>query len=214
MQINNKVNAYILIWAMFLSIIILVSFISISWKINKIINNYNTEEKSNNLNEILKSKEFSNTQIWVDEEIVFEDSKIYKKSLEQNQNTEVRIKSTSNVAFNLKINKWWPIFYSLLLFSWSTSSWSITSSWIVDSNLAFSWSFSSNSDNWIIYIKNLGWYSNFELSSSGKLIKEFENYRIIKKIWNKSVVKKEWSVKIFDLWIFNSIDYNKYGFKF
>lgn len=214
MQINNKVNAYILIWAMFLSIIILVSFMSISWKINKIINNYNNEEKIDNLNEILKSKEFSNTQIWVDEEIVFEDSKIYKKSLEQNQNTEVRVKSTSNVNFNLKINKWWPIFYSLLLFSWSTFSWSITSSWIVDNNLAFSWSFTSNNDNWIIYIKNLGWYTNFELSSSGELIKEFENYSIIKKIWNKSVVEKEWSIKIFDLWVFTWIDYNKYGFKF
>lgn len=214
MQINNKVNAYILIWAMFLSIIILISFISISWKINKVINNYNIEEKTDNLNEILKSKEFSNTKIWIEEEIVFEDSKIYKKSLEQNQNTEVRIKSTSNVDFNLKINKWWPIFYSLLLFSWSTFSWTINWSWIIDNTWSFTWGFTWSYDNWIIYIKNLGWYSNFELSSSSKLIKEFENYRIIKKIWNKSVVKKEWSIKIFDLWDFSWIDYNKYWFKF
>jgi len=214
MQINNKVNAYILIWAMFLSIIIIVSFLSISSKINKTISNYNTEDKKYNLNEIIKNKEFSNTKIWIDKEIVFDDSNIYKKSLKQNQNTEIRIKNTSNVIFNLKINKWWPIFYSLLRFSWSTFSWSITSSWVIDSNLAFTWSFTSQYNNWIIYIKNLGWYSDFELSSSSNLIKEFENYRIIKKIWNKSTIEKEWSTKIFDLWIFPWIDYNEYGFNF
>ena len=214
MQINNKVNAYILVWAIFLSVIILISFLSITSKINKTINNYDPNKNNYSLNKIMKDKDFSTKNLWNGEEIIFEDNNIYIKSLKQNQNTEVRIQNTSNVAFNLKINKWWPIFYNFLVFSWATFSWTLSNSWIVNNSLNFTWSFNSKYNNWIIYIKNLGWYTNFELTSSSKLTKEFENYNIVKKIWNKSVVKKVWSIKIFDLWIFPWIDYNKYGLRF
>lgn len=214
MQINNKVNGYILIWAIFLSVIIIVSFISISWKINKSINNYTVDNEDYELNVTIKSKEFINKELSNDEEIIFWDNRVYTKSLFIAQSTEIRVQNTSSTNFNIKINKWWPIFYSLLSFSWTTFSWSITNSGIVSDISNFTWSFSSAYDNGILYIKNLSWYSNFELSSSGNLITESRNYVVLKKIWNKKIIKKEWNIKVFDLWVFPWINYKKYWFEF
>lgn len=214
MQINKNINASILIWAIFISVIILISFFSISSKINKTINNYTENNLNYSLNEALKNLDFSNKDLWNREEIIFDDKKIYNKTLYYNQNTEVRVKGNIDTSFNFKINKWWPIFYNLLLFSGSTFSWSISKSWIVDNFLAFTWSLTWNYDNWIIYIKNLWWYTNFELNSSGALIKEYVDYKIVKDIGSKKVVKTQWNIKIFNIWDFSWVDYKKYGFNF
>lgn len=196
MQINNNHKASILIWAIFLSIMILISFLSISSKINKTLNN-----NTNN-------QEYS----W--ENTIFDNNKIFQKTLLYKQNTEVRINNSTTTSFNIKINKWWPLFYSLWVFSWTTFSWSLSNSWIIDNNLSFTWNFTTNYNNGIIYIKNLWWTTSFELTSSNNLIKEYKNNLIIQNIWDKKVIKKEWKVKIFDLWVNNWIDYKKYGFEF
>lgn len=214
MQINNKIKWSILIWAIFLSIILSISFISISWKINKSIKNKENIGESNNLDIVFKNNNFSDRELWNNEEIIFDNNKSYLKTLKINENTEVRIKNhNKDISLSLKINYWWPIYYNFLSFSWITSTWTINS-WIIENNLTFTWNLSNSYNNGILYIKNLWWDTNFDLQSSEILTTQYKNYKIMKQIWNKKFIKNEWTIKIFDLWNFNWINYKKYWFYF
>jgi hypothetical protein len=214
MQINNKIKWSILIWAVFLSLVISISFMSISTKINKSIQNNSTIQKNSNFETTIKNKDYTDKDLWNNEEIIFDSNKSYKKTLNLNENTEIRIiNNTNNTDFSITINSWWPIFYNFTSFNGTTASWQ-TSSWIIEKIWSFTWYLDSNYNNGILYIKNLWWYTNFDLTSTQDITTQYKKYKINKNIWNKTLIKKEWSIKIFDLWDFNWIDYKKQWFYF
>ena len=211
-KINKK--ASILLWAVFLSVVISISFISISLKINKNITNYKENNQNEEINNYIKNKDFSNKDLWNNEELIFEDSKNYTKTLNFNKATEIRINSVNSTNFNININNWWPVFYSLLLYNNTSFAWNITSSWIITNNSSFVWNFDNTNNSWILYIKNLWWISNFSLTSSENILTDNKKYTITKIIWNKKLIKKEWFIKNFDLWDISWINYKNYLFEF
>jgi len=198
-QKTNK-KASILIWAFFLSLIIAISFISISSKINKNIKNnisLESELKTNSMiKQKLNSKDFSAETIW-DKKIVFDDYNYIDLALEKEKNTTINFSWTNSGSLEISIKNWWPIFYEFLSFSWSNNSIKeITSSWIINNNKSFTWWLSEKYDKWKLEIKNLWWFTNFSLRSSINLWLKYKNYKIIQKIWNKKVIEKKWKIKI------------------
>jgi len=181
MQKNNK-NASILIWSIFLSLILSITFINISSKINENIKknwNYVNKISSNNLiNNKLKNKDYSNeTFNSNNENIDFKQVKNYLWTLKKDENIKIKLVQTSDISINIK--KWWPILYTTL--------WSLISSWIIISNTWFTL-------NWSIILDNLAWYTKFEINSNNNMITPEVKYKVIKTIWNKNVVKTKWTI--------------------
>ena len=182
MQKTNK-KASILIWAIFLSLIISVTFISISTKINK--NLKNNSEIINNIkinNEVINiinswsiSWNFNNQYLTNWDKLIFEQSP-YKINLKNNETINLKSKIDNNININIT---WSPIYYS-----WTTNTWIIISNWNIET-----WS-------WIFILKNLWWYSKIIINNSN-IEKEFTNYKIIKKIGNKEIIKSKWKIKNF-----------------
>lgn len=177
-------KASILIWSIFLSLIISVTFISISTKINKNIkNNYllqNNIEYNNEIKNIINS--WSITWIYTNkslsnwEEIIFKNNNIIK-SLEKWE--DISIKIISDNSLTISILEWSPV---------------NTSSWLIINNDAFS--LTSPSD---FNIYNLWWYSKIKISSDieNSFLLQYTNYKIIKQIWNKTIIKSKWKIKNF-----------------
>lgn len=168
-------NASILIWAIFLSLMISISFISISTKINssiktnhKLIGEHNLE---NYIKNKIKNKDYSNELLWNNETIIFTQNKSYSWSLKDQEKLELNFTIESNITIN--IIKWWPI-----LANW----------WLIETNSWFT-------VNWNLTLENLWWYTNFSIISNNNLPVEEYMYIIKKTIWNKEVVKTRWIIK-------------------
>ncbi len=183
MQKKNN-QASILIWAIFLSLIISVTFISISTKINKnLINNINFSEKiidnteiKNIINNSILNWSFTNQTLSNWDELIFDKKDEIIVSLKQNEKYIIKIIESSTVW--ITIINWWPVKY------WT---------WLI-----------TNSENisvtaWDFEIENLWWYTKLKITSSSNKnhLSKYLNYRIIKKIWNKELIKTKWKIKNF-----------------
>ena len=176
-------KASILIWAIFLSLTISISFISISSKINKNIkSNHSLINKFDNLKNIenkIKNNDFGNEKFPEKEEITFYQNKIFTWSLKNNETSQIKYAQSSN--FDITILSGWPIFY--------TTSWSLSSSWIIDTNLWIT------SLSWTLDITNLWWYSKVNITSDNTFFPPEITYKVTKKIWNKEIIKNFWIIK-------------------
>ena len=182
MQKKSK-NASILIWAIFLSLIISVSFLSISTKITKNLknsSNLNIDlEKENKIQNLLYSSN-NNSEILWNIEIQIENKKL-KYSLKKWEIYKIHFPKNSQI--NLKLTNSWIIEYN----TWTTSSWILYSnSPEISTNI--------NANNNLI-LKNLAWYSSFKLISNNKFEFSDKKYKIIEKIWNKKIIKSSWILK-------------------
>ena len=182
-------NASILIWSIFLSIIVSISFISISSKISKNLQK-NNSSNINTTNEVLKNKiinkDFESIVLENWDKLIFESAKHIKKSLKENQNYKIIFKQATNI--DLYILNWWPISYKYF---------------DSDSNLSLSWIIKNyknidlNSITWSLILNNLWWITNFFMSWSQDFIAQEKKYTIIKKIWNKDFIKTSWEIKLY-----------------
>lgn len=185
---KNNINASILIWAIFLSLIISVSFISISTKINKnlrnnslLIDNIKTNSEIKTminswaLNNSITSIDISN---W--EKIIFEDNSDIIFWIKKWETHTWKIIEDSNITIN--IVEWSAIYYK-----------NNTNSWIILSWNSFNWTI------WDLYIESLWWYSKVNIKSDSKnnILSQYRNYKIIKKIWNKELIKTKWQIQNF-----------------
>lgn len=185
---KNSTKASILIWAIFLSLIISVSFIQISTKINKNLKNNEKNidnlsiqnEINNRLNEAKINNNYANQLLWNWDKIIFDNTNDIILSIWENITNTSKINTGSVVRIN--ILEWWPIKFE-----------NNTSSWIVNSAKNISVS------EWNLVIKNLGWFTKINLQSntSKNNLSEYMNYKIIKKIWNKEVIQSKWKIKSF-----------------
>ena len=186
---KTNIKASILIWSIFLSLIISVTFISISTKINKNLkNNHNLTSSIKIDNEIkniinswsinlnFKSQYLSN---W--DKIIFDSSNITIFSLKKWKSHISKINEPSNL--NIKILEWWPITYEE---NWNT--WLITESKVI--------TIGNPTD---LVLNNLWWYTKIEITADNKynFLSQYTNYKVIKKIWNKEVIKSKWKIKVF-----------------
>lgn len=185
---KTSTNASILIWAIFLSLIISVTFISISTKINKSLkNNSNFTDKieiNNQIKNIINSWNidwnFNDEYLLNWDKIIFDPSNIIKVWIKKWEKYTAKINEASIVSINI-IN-WWPVKYV-----------NNSNSWVVVTSNNF------NVSIWDLEILNLWWYSKIEISSTVKTnyLSEYRNYVILKNIWNKEVIKSKWKIKNF-----------------
>jgi len=178
----NK-NASILIWAIFLSLIISISFLSISTKITKNLktnNSLNREiSEQNDINNILKTSENDIEQIWNYK--IYIENKNLKKSLKKDEIYEITFPEQSNITLNIT-NSW-----ILLYNTWWTNT------WILYNNLL---NLNSTINTWeILKLINLSWITSFELISNNKFDIPEKNYKIVEIIWNKQIIKSNWILK-------------------
>jgi hypothetical protein len=108
MQKTTK-KASILIWSLFLSLIVSMTFISISTKINKNIkNNANIRNNLEILSEIRKqtlngsfNNNYSTISLNNDEEIIFESHTNITKTLKKNESFILKFPTISNITITL-----------------------------------------------------------------------------------------------------------------
>lgn len=182
---KTNIKASILIWSTFLSLIITVTFISISTQINKNLKNNSdltNELKINNqINNIINSWSLDwnfitqTLENW--EKVIFNTNNIIT-SLKKSE--EITVKIIKDNKLTIKILKWWPII----------ASWSLIKIEQADISV-------QNWDNFII--NNLWWYSQIEIISDTENSFLLKNtyYEIKKQIWNKEVIKSKWLIKNF-----------------
>ena len=182
MQKNNK-KASILIWAIFISLIISVSFLNISTKITKNLknsSNLNLDlEKENKIQNLLYSSN-NDSKILENTEIQIE-NKTLKYSLKKWEVYKIQFPKTTQI--NLQLTNSWIIEYN----TWATNSWILYSS-----NSILSANINANND---LVLKNLAWYSTFKLTSDNKFEFSDKKYKIIETIWNKKIIKSSWILK-------------------
>lgn len=178
----------ILIWAIFLSLIISVTFISISTKINKNLKNYssfsNIINEQNEIKNIINSWSLNSTftSQYLDSwsKIIFSSKTIISKWIKQNDTIWAKI--NENSLLTIQVSKGWPIKY----INW-------TNSWII---------IASNNINvfpWNLEITNLWWYSKIliESDSDKNILSNETFYKTLKQVWNKDIIKSKWIIKNF-----------------
>ncbi len=188
---KTNIKASILIWATFLSLIITVTFVSISTSINKNLknNSWLTEQfkVENQIKNIIASwsidSNFKNVYLDNWDKVIFDTPNKYIVSLTKWATHTWQININSNIS--IKILEWWPVTYK-----------QNSSSWIVLDIDTFSVTIAPSKE---LIIENLWWYSKIQITSdvSDNYLSEYRKYTIYKKIWNKEIIKRNWLIKNF-----------------
>ena len=178
-KINKK--ASILIWSIFLSLIISISFLSISTKITKDLKNNDLNNKNilelSKIQNILKTSENDIEEVW--NNIIYIENKTLKKSLKKDEIYTILFPTESNITLSLTSS--WVIFYE---YSWN--------SWILRNNDPTLTETIDSNDS--LKLINYSWYVSFELNSDNKFDILEKKYKIIEKIWNKEIIKSSWTL--------------------
>ena len=193
MQKTTK-NASILIWAIFLSIIISLWFISISTQINKTLRNNQDIQ-----HEILNKNELKNILNWnniISQELSdgsylsISDTKSYFWSLKNNESKIFTFSWTTLDFIKINIKNGSPIRYTYNIWS-NNQEYDILRS----GSKSFSWNLNNFTNNSTLIIENLGWYSLFEIISDLNFTAPERYYEVWKKIWNKNVLLETGQIK-------------------
>ena len=180
-------KASILLWAIFLSMTLIIAFTSINYQIRQNLQkNLSFAEKVKNNNEknlILKkaieNNEFDETKLKNNEKIIFEWDNIINKGLKKNETLELKNYWGISSNINIKLIEWWPIYY-----------YNSVIEWIVSKNLTL------NTWSWEINIKNIWWYAKVLITNENKFENWFKKYKIITDYWVRSVLKESWEITI------------------
>lgn len=193
MQKTNK-KASILIWSIFLSLIVSLSFVFVSTKINQnILSNISLEDffsKSNIINDYVNEGLVWN--IW-DNEIVKKEFSSF--TLDNWKSLNLLFSWIEDFSWSINLIEWGPLYYELISYSWADSSkeYSLSSSWILtDSTIKnFTWYLNNSYDKASLTLENLWWLATFRINT----IKSYEwawninKFKLTKNIWWKEVEK-------------------------
>lgn len=172
----------ILLWAIFLSLIISISFLSISTKITKKLkesNTINTDlEEQNNIYKTLKTSQNNIEKIW--NKTIYIENKSLEKSLKKDETYSIHFPLESNI--NLELTSSWVIKYE-----YDSTSWILNNA---DSNLVITINSNSN-----LLLTNYSWFASYKLESDNKFEITEKKYKIIEKIWNKNIIKSSFIIK-------------------
>lgn len=193
MQKTTK-NASILIWAIFLSIIISLWFISISTQINKTLrNNQDIQHEILNKNELKNILNWSNPisqELSDGSYLSISDTKSYFWSLQNNESKTFTFSWTSLDFIEINIKNDSSIRYTYDVWS-SNQEYNI----LYSGSKSFSWNLNNFDNNSTLIIENLGWYSLFEIKSDWDFTAPEKYYEVWKKIWNKNVLIETGQIK-------------------
>ncbi len=185
---KNSIKASILIWAIFISLIISVSFIQMSTKINKnlknneaILNNLSSKnEIINKINGAIINNDFQSKILGNADVLAFDYSNDITFSIWEKESHISKINTWSIIR--IEILEWWPIVYK-----------NNSASWIVTNTKNFAVT------PWDLLINNLWWYTKINLQSNKTTnnLSQYMNYKITRKIWNKEIEITNWKIKNF-----------------
>ncbi len=184
MQKTNK-KASILLWSIFLSLIISVSFISINSKINK-----NLKENSS-LTDNLKTDSFITNIIhsWSIGNTFLEKYNIdSNKDLVFDKTNEALISLKKDEIHNFEIIENSSL--TIEIISWGVLKFNNE---IISSSKTF------NVFPWNLEILNIWWFTRFKLisDSDNNYLSQYRNYKVVNSIWNKKIIKEKWKIKNF-----------------
>ncbi len=175
-------KASILIWAIFLSLIISISFLSITTKITKKLKNINKNIDNIELEQVIKNSfikgENNIKNIW-NKTIIIE-NKSLEKSLKSKEIYELDFSQNSIIDLEMINNS--IIHYEL---KWTKNDAGIIS-WSLDSY---------ETEEWKLILTNYSWYAKFRLACDNKLENKEKKYKIIENIWDKKIIKTRWIIK-------------------
>lgn len=193
MQKTNK-RASILIWSIFLSLIVSLSFVFVSTKINQnILSNINLEDfflKDNIINDFV-----NNDLVWSiwDNEIIKKELNSF--TLDNQKSLNLLFSWNIDFTWSIYLMEWWPLYYEIISYSWADESKvsSLSSTWILTdyTTKIFTWYLSNSYDKATLTLENLGGLATFRVNS----IKVYEwdsninKFKLIKNIWWKEVEK-------------------------
>jgi hypothetical protein len=188
---KTNIKASILIWATFLSLIITITFISISTNINKNLKNnsslINQFKLNNQIENIINSwsLDYNYKNQYLDnwDKIIFEPANKHIQTLRKLETILWKVNVDSNIS--IKVLNWWAVFYKQ-----NTSSWLIIK-WTPNTF--------SNDWTWTFSITNLWWISQIQITSDSfkNYLWKYREYTIYKTIWNKEIIKTTWKIKSF-----------------
>ncbi len=171
----------ILIWSIFLSLIISLSFVYVSTKVNQNI-------RLNNFLDQFFYK-WVNNNIW-ENEYLLADQKMY--TVKNEESIIFLFSWTTTLTWTLKIKSWWPIYYEVKAFSWITEN-PLVYSWVISNinTTTFTGDLTSTYNKAELNIKNMWWLTTFSIDSNNNFTWTWvlQKYKIIKEIWWKSVEK-------------------------
>ena len=178
MKKNNK-KASILLWAVMLSLIIAITFISISSKINKNIKSSgeinNFIDEKNKINLAINSWSIINIS---DKKILISpDKKERIFSLKKEEKLNLLFSWSSDFNIDIWIISWWALEYNYI-----KNDNTISSSWIINNSKSFSWELNNNT--WSLQFLNLWWNTKFKINSENEFETWEKKYKIVTKIWN------------------------------
>lgn len=191
MKKNNKKGS-ILLWAVMLSLIIAITFISISTKINKNIklswdlNKFNEEQNSIDL----LIKNWDNQNINSNKTIIFDDNEEKVFSLKKWEIKEFSFSWASDFNIDIWIINWWALNYKYF-FDWNPTS----SSWMINFSEIFTWTLDNTTKTGSLIVENFWWYTSFLIKSENSFDVSDKKYKIVTKIWNNFLNETKWTIK-------------------
>ena len=179
MKKNNK-KASILLWSVMLSLLIAITFITISTKINKNIKSSgeikNFIYDKNKINLAINS--WSIVKISDNKLLINLNNKKRTFSLKKQGRLNLSFSWTSDFNIVISIINWWGLNYKY------NNNNITSSSWIINNSNSFTGTLDSTNNTWSLNIRNLWWNTRFEINSENEFETWEKNYKIVTKIWN------------------------------
>lgn len=195
---KTSLRASILIWSIFLSLVVTLSFVLISAKVNQNIrlNNFMEEfididNKINNLTNSGLEWDISDSETLNIIEPIY--------NIKQNDNLVFSFSWNTDFTWSIKLKNWWPLYFENYSYSWSYSdlinlySTGLIYEWNI---LNFTWNLNSTYDRVELSFKNLWWFSSFVFKSSIDMIWTWihDRFKVTRNIWwidiEKTIIEK------------------------
>ncbi len=178
---------------MFLSLVVSLSFVFVSTKINQnLMYNMHLDDffsKDTKITNLINS--WSEWDVWDNEVIKNENISL---SLTTWENLLFSFSWITEFTWSIRIKEWWPLYFETISYSWVMNNLELTtSSWLLwDSTIqSFTWYLTSIYTKSDLILKNLWGYSSFYLELNKSYIGTWtiKKSKITKDIWGKEVEK-------------------------
>lgn len=186
---NIGKKASILIWSIFLSMALFISFVSISnWIRKNLQNNTNfieNIETNNKINTTIIENSSGAIPLGNNQKLEIEDESKIIMNLKEEEEIEIKTQNDNQIV-TIKIINWSPIEYKTGGEKWIL----VNRDEDKEKMITLIWD--------TLNIKNLWWYSQIELSLHDweKFEKSYKKYTIQREYTNRKVIKEKWEIKL------------------
>ncbi len=183
-------QASILLLSMFLSIIVAISFVTLSSKIHTQIWLWSWNMSGiSEMSAIQKSLYHQNSSVISDRSVIlFEDTTQKILWLQQGESYILAFSGEENFEIQIWVIQWGAVEYSYI--QWSDVSSRISG--VVNYSVDIPATLDSSTPNWTLTLTNHWWYSQIIIKSGLNFESSKKRYKILTTIWNHSLIKSQW----------------------